>query len=251
MKKKPTILMTTSNVYSAQLGPITGDTEIVYSDKATADVIVRAGGLPLYLPSIASLSSHELEQYLDLADGVLITGADSNVNPIYYGESPLRLEKTTRVDDERDRTDVALIRLDYEKKLPMLGICKGMQIINVALGGTLYQDVDAQHPHGLNHDISKTNRANFTHLVATAQGSMSEEIFGKGKIRVNGGHRQAVKELAPGLKSAASAEDGIVEIYEGDNHPFLIGTQFHPELRPSDPTFFALFERFIQASVKN
>lgn len=252
MKKKPTILMTTSNVYSTQLSPITGDTEIIYSDKATADVIIRAGGLPLYLPSIASLSSDEFEQYLDLADGVLITGADSNVNPIYYSESPLRLEKTTRVDDERDRTDIALIRLAYKKKLPMLGICKGMQVINVALGGTLYQDVNAQHPSSLNHDISKTNRANFTHLVTTVKGSVSEEIFGKGVVRVNGGHQQAVKDLASGLKQTATAEDGIVEIYEAETYPFLIGTQFHPELCAVEhPAFFSLFERFIQASAKN
>jgi putative glutamine amidotransferase len=195
------------------------------------------------------LSSNELIQYLELADGVLITGADSNVNPIYYGEAPLKLEKMTRVDDERDRTDLALIRLAYEKKLPMLGICKGMQIINVALGGTLYQDVNAQHPYSSNHDIPKTNRANFTHLVTTTKGSLSEEIFGKGEVRVNGGHQQAVKELAPGLKQAASSSDGIVEIYEGEDYPFLVGTQFHPELRPSDSIFFGLLERFIQASM--
>jgi len=251
MKKKPIILMTTSNVYSAQLGPITGDTEIVYSDKATADVLIRAGGLPLYLPSIVSLSPHELEQYLMLSDGVLITGADSSVNPIYYGEAPLQLEKTARVDDERDRIDMALIRLAYEKKMPVLGICKGMQIINVALGGTLYQDVNTQHPHSVNHTVSKTNRANFTHLITTEKGSLAEEVFGKGEIYVNGGHQQAIKELAPGLKCAANSRDGIVEIYEGRQYPFLLGAQFHPELRSFDPAFFNLFERFIQASAKN
>jgi len=251
MNHKPTILMTTSNVYSAKLESITGDMEIIYSDRATADVILKAGGLPLYLPSIASVSDDEIASYIALADGVLITGADTNMNPIYYGESPMQLKKMGRIDDERDRVDLALVRLAYEKKLPMIGICKGMQIINVALGGTLYQDVNVQRPKSLNHDVSKSNRANHSHLVTVVEDSMVEGIFGKGDIHVNGGHQQAVKGLASALEPVATAKDGVVEIYEGKDHPFLVGLQFHPELRAFDPAFFSIFERFIAASTTN
>lgn len=240
--------MTTSNVQSGSLGSITGDTEIVYSDKATAEVIVKAGGLPLYLPSIASLSKEDLAAYVAMADGLLVTGADSNMNPIYYNEAPVRVEKKTRIDDERDRTDLALIPLAYEKSLPMLGICKGMQVINVALGGTLYQDVGSQHLGSSNHDISKTNRANFTHLATMVEGSSLQDIFGSGDVHLNGGHQQAIKDLAPVLKPAAVAKDGIVEIYEGKDYAFLVGTQFHPELRAFDPVFFKIFERFLAAA---
>jgi len=248
MKRRPRILMTTSNIYSAQLEPITGDIEILYSDKATANAIIKSGGLPLYLPSTDKLSNDELAMYLELADGLLITGADSNVNPIYYGESPLNSNKTGRIDDERDRIDLALIRLAHKRKIPMVGICKGMQLINVALGGTLYQDVNSQHPGSANHDISKTNRANFTHLLTISAGSLAEKIFGKGEIHVNGGHKQAVKDLAPLLKATAKSADGVIEIYEGDDYPFLLGAQFHPELRAFDPTFSRLFEQFIATS---
>jgi putative glutamine amidotransferase len=237
-------------VCDAALSPITGDTEIVYSDKATAVAIVKAGGLPMYLPAISAVSDSDLQLYLDAADAILVTGADTNMNPIYYGETPLRQKKETRIDDERDRIDLQLVRKAYEKTMPMIGICKGMQVINVALGGTLYQDVTMQHESSFSHDISKTNRANLTHLATMAEDSSLQDIFGMGEVHLNGGHQQAVKVLSDKLKPGAIAEDGIVEIYEGKDYPFLVGTQFHPELRSFDTMFFKLFERFIAAAAR-
>lgn len=247
MSHKPLVLMTTSNICSSQLEPIIGDSEAIYSDRATANVIIQAGGLPLYLPSADTITSDMLNTYLDRSDCLVITGANSNVNPIQYGEDPIQ-NQSARIDDERDGIDIALIRLAYKRRLPILGICKGMQIINVALGGTLYQDIKTQKQKNSDHDILKTNRANLTHLITTTRNSLAEKIFGADKIRVNGGHQQAVKRLSPLLNPTATTHDGIVEIYEGKDYPFLVGVQFHPELRAFDPRFFGLFQHFIAQS---
>jgi putative glutamine amidotransferase len=249
-RHKPVILITTSNVNASELAPITADTEIMYSDRATAEAVLKAGGLPLYMPSIASLSEEDIAAYLDMANGVLVTGAISNMNPIYYDEAPLRLKTQTRIDDQRDRVDIALVKMAYKKKLPMIGICKGMQVINVALGGTLYQDLITQHSSEINHNVPKTHRDNFTHIAHMSEDSPLQEVFGKGSVHVNGGHQQGVKKLAPMLKTAAVAEDDVVEIFEGKDYPFLVGMQFHPELRLYDKPFLSIFEHFITAAAK-
>jgi putative glutamine amidotransferase len=247
--KKPRILITTSNVNSASLEPITGDTEILYTDKAAAAAVIQAGGLPVYLPSLTLLDTNDLQAYLADADGVLITGADTNTNPLYYGEKPTHLEG--RIDDERDQIDIALIKLAYQAKVPLLGICKGMQIINVALGGTLYQKVTAQLPGSFDHDIKKTSRSNLTHTASLTEGSMLQQIFRGTELSANGGHQQAVKTLPASLTAVATASDSVVEAYEGIGYPFLLGIQFHAELRQFDEPFKAIFTRFIAAARNN
>lgn len=242
--KRPKILISASNVNSPDLSNITGDTEIIYFDKATADAVVKAGGLPFYIPSVSSVGKEELELYIVNADGVLLTGGDTNTNPLYYGESPTHLKG--RIDDERDQIDIELIKIAYQRKLPILGICKGMQITNVALGGTLYQNISSQCSNCFDHDIKKTNRSNFTHKAKLTSGSILKRIFNKDVIYINGGHQQAVKDLSKKLKAVAVAEDRIIEAYEGISHPFLLGIQFHAELRLFDPPFFEIFKMFIK-----
>lgn len=246
---KPRILITNSNINSSALADLTGDTEIIYSDKASAEAVIQAGGLPFYMPALSTISEADIVAYLTLADGVLLTGADTNTNPLHYNEPPTHLKG--RIDDERDRVEISLVKLAHDKKLPLFGICKGMQVMNVALGGTLYQDISAQHSAAINHDIKKTNRANLTHANQVAKESLLGQIFGKTTINTNAGHQQAVKQLAPGLVATATSEDDIIEAYEDPAYPFLIGVQFHPELRTFDPHFFALFEQFINAASKN
>lgn len=242
--KRPKILISTSNANSSDLINITGDSEIIYSDRATSNAVIKAGGLPFYAPSTENIQDSELESYLDIADGLLLTGADTNTNPIYYGELPTHLKG--RIDDERDKVDIKLVKSAYKRKLPMLVICKGMQIANVALGGTLYQNIVSQCSKCFDHDIKKTNRSNFTHMVKLTNGSILKRIFNKDMIHVNGGHQQAVKDLSEKLKAVAVAEDRIIEAYEGISHPFLLGLQFHAELRLFDPQFFEIFKMFIK-----
>jgi len=245
--KKPVILTSTSNVSSSKLGQITGDTEIMYSDAATVAAVIQAGGLPLYMPATSAIQPEAISTYLELADGVLLTGSDTDVDPLCYGESLVYSSKT-RIDSQRDRTDIELITQARKKRLPILGICKGMQLINVALGGTLYQDIPAQHSSSLNHDPHKPDRASLTHRVRLAADSLLGEIFASSVAEVNSSHRQAIKRLAQPLSSSAVASDGIVEAYEEAGYPFLLGVQFHPELRAFDPLFVRIFERFVAAS---
>lgn len=242
--KKPKILISTSNIHNSSLETITGDTELFYTDRQTAKIVIKAGGLPMYLPSDISLSEEDIAQYLSECDGILLTGADTNVNPLLYGESPTVLKG--RVDDERDQIDINITKAAYKKRLPILGICKGAQVINVALGGTLYQNIAMQYKSAIKHDLYRTTRSNFTHTIRLNKKSLLYSIFKKEVIPVNSAHEQAVKELAKSLSITAVASDGVIEAFEGKKYPFLMGLQFHAELRSFDHDFFKIFQTFIK-----
>lgn len=248
MKKAPYILITTSNVYSSSLESLTGDTEIIYSDKATSEIIIKSGGIPFYLPAISQITRKQFNEYLKIADGICLTGADTNVNPIYYGENPTLIAK--RIDDERDQIDISLVKEATKKKLPILGICKGAQILNVALGGTLFQNLEKQKTE-MKHEIQKTSRSNMTHKLKLKKDSILYSIFKKEIISVNSSHSQAVKDLSSQLISTAKADDGVIEGFEGKNYPFILGIQFHAELRYFDKPFAQIFKKFISACIKN
>jgi putative glutamine amidotransferase len=150
----------------------------------------------------------------------------------------------------RDRIDILLIKKAYEKKIPILGICKGAQIINVALGGTLYQNIVRDKKDAFDHNIRKGSRADFTHNATLEKNSLLYKIFKRKTIKVNGGHQQAVKTLPSSLISIAKAEDNIIEAFEGKNNPFLLGIQFHAELQSFDSKYFKIFSEFIKSCSK-
>jgi putative glutamine amidotransferase len=208
--------------------------------------ILAAGGLPLILP-IPGDEPGLIAGYLDVVDGLLFTGGE-DVAPAYYGEAADA--RCQEPDRERDLFEIHLARAALEQETPVLGICRGLQLLNVAAGGTLYQDV-ACRPGTLAHHSAKTeNRQNLIHHVRIHPGTRLHAIMGVTESQVTSTHHQFVKDLAPRLQATAeAAEDGIVEAIERSDHPFLVAVQWHPErMYRKHPEHLALFQALVSAA---
>ena len=181
-------------------------------------------------------------------DGVVL-GGGCDVDPVLYGEAP-RPDARLEIDAARDATDFALYDRARRRDVPTLAICRGMQVVNVALGGTLVQDLPTQRPGTLSHDAeaaSRDARNRLDHTVRVTPGTRLADVAGAGEIPVNSRHHQAVDRLAPGLTVSATAADGVVEGLEASS-PWLIAVQWHPEnLAGEDGASRRLFEAFARA----
>ncbi len=210
---------------------------------------VRAGGgLPLLFPPAADES--EWERYADLVDGVLFSGG-GDLSPNLFGEDPVR--GVNRISESRDRSEFALFRAARERRLPVLGICRGIQVVNVAMGGTLWQDIPTQVQGAQGHYPDGIPTDEPYHRVEILPGDTRlRRMFGAGPIRTNSFHHQAVRDLAPGLVVTARTADGIVEALESrDPAWFLVGVQFHPEAQTlRDPSFVKLFAALAEAAAR-
>lgn len=181
-----------------------------------------------------------LPAVLGRLDGLLIPGG-IDIDPIHFGEEPI--PEMGEVSVERDALELYLARYAVRNGLPLLGICRGIQVINVALGGSLYQDLPAQGFKGIQH-YQKSESGVLGHFVEQAGPSFLNGLF-EPRFRVNSYHHQALKDLAPGLKAVAVAQDGIVEAVQLEDHPFFAGVQWHPELLPQQ---WGIFRAFVEAS---
>lgn len=205
--------------------------------------ILLAGGIPVLIPLITD--KDKLYEYLNTLDGIVFTGGE-DVSPLLYGENPLNKIKMTA--DDRDEYEFTLFKGAYERKIPVLGICRGAQLINVALKGTLYQDINEQVKNSLGHSPFDNYADQLYHSVKILDGSKLYEIFKKDNIYVNSFHHQAVKDLGENLKISAISTDGIIEAYESTNDSFIMGIQWHPEgLTIKYPQFVGIFEALIKA----
>ncbi|MGI5869645.1 MAG: gamma-glutamyl-gamma-aminobutyrate hydrolase family protein [Kiritimatiellia bacterium] len=202
--------------------------------------VLRAGALPVILPMFPEDQENydgHLRQCLDLADGFVFIGG-GDVHPEHYSEA--LHPRCGEVDPIRDKMDLALMEMALDARKPLLCICRGMQALNVAAGGTLYQDLASQRPDSLQH--AKSN-AEEIHPVKIEKGSLLHQIVGQDALMVSSSHHQAVKQLAPGMKATAWAEDGVVEAIEFEDGRPVLGVQWHPEtLTATRPAHLALFQ---------
>lgn len=183
-----------------------------------------AGGIPVLIP--ATTDAGVLREIVERVDGVLLTGG-GDVGAEYFGEETL--PDITDVDPVRDAYDFLLLRLASDRQLPVFGICRGVQVINIAFGGTLWQDIPSQYPGKyLQHSIL-TQKEKPVHDVRVAEGSVLSSVFGKDAVGVNSRHHQAVRHVAEGFRVSAVSPDGITEAIEGYPSRRMMGVQWHPE----------------------
>jgi putative glutamine amidotransferase len=201
------------------------------------------GGAPVQLP-IAQTDA-TLATILERIDGVILSGGP-DIHPRHYGEAPRK--NLGEIDADCDRMELAVARQAHARDLPILAICRGIQTLNVGLGGTLYQDIASQVEGSIEHRQRADKSVN-THQVSIAAGSRLAAILGRKRIWVNGKHHQAVKDPAPGLVVSATAPDGVVEAVEDPSKTFVLGVQWHPEgTWRIDRHAGRLFKAFLEAA---
>lgn len=240
-KLKPLIAVTCSRVTGGAWGLYSLGHFMDYTFAEYGLALLDAGAAPVIIPSAQDEAS--LESILGTVRGLLLSGGP-DIHPRNYGEEPTA--GLGDVDDTLDRMELAAARLAFENDIPVLGICRGIQVLNVALGGTLYQDIPSQVPESICH-TPKTDKAVATHTINILAGSRLRRIMGRSEIWVNGKHHQAVRNPAPGLKVTARARDGIIEAVEHPQKRWMVGVQWHPEGTWREDSFsIKLFKAFVR-----
>ena len=245
MNKRPTIGVTTQT-----LEAIPDQLPLCWvMSQRYVRVLAAAGALPWIIPLLYE-DADTLRAIYDQLDGVFLPGG-VDMDPSTYREK--RHPHCGRTDVARDRTELMLTRWAMEDRKPLLAVCRGVQVMNVAAGGTLYQDLTAQRPGAMKHDYfpaqGRYSRDMRAHDVSVAEGSRLAEILERTHVTVNSMHHQGICKLAPGLVATAHAPDGVIEAAEAPGDHFLLGVQWHPEdLTDCEPCMRRLFEAFVQAS---
>ncbi|MGE5654042.1 MAG: gamma-glutamyl-gamma-aminobutyrate hydrolase family protein [Bacillota bacterium] len=202
--------------------------------------VKKAGGIPVMLTFVEGDDVHELLEHLD---GVLFSGGP-DMDPSFFGEEPH--QRLGGISPERDAFEVEACREAMAMGLPILGICRGCQLINVVAGGNLVQDIPAQVPGAIKHG-QDAPRWHASHTARIRPGTKLASILESDKISVNSYHHQSVKDVAPNWLVSAVAADGVIEAIEDPNQPFCLGIQWHPECFYEYTAFDALFRAFVEA----
>ena len=226
--KKPVIAITTD----------LKDGHFVIEEKYSLAVI-SAGGVPVLIPSVTG-NDELIVETMDTVDGLLIPGS-RDMDPKFYNEEPH--PKLRPMSIERTETEFKVLEQAIEDKKPVLGICGGMQLLNVFYGGSLYQDIRSHLPNALVHENGSV------HKIEVAADSVLHEITGRKSFEVKSYHHQSVNKLGVGLSVNALTSDGIVEGIEAKGAPFILGVQWHPELEDTEISK-SIFAKFIQESNK-
>lgn len=230
---------------------------IQYLEQSLGHLVAKRGGLIFMIPSLESDSLLEksdlnVHQYADVLDGLVLQGG-VDISPTTYGEEPIELMKDVRIDPIRDRYELKLLKAFSERRKPVLGICRGFQLMNVFKGGTLFQDLPTQNHGGVHHRSDLYD--NYTHLVQVEPGGELAAMYGD----VKGGeivsiHHQGIKNLGANLQIEARSDDGLIEAFSSKDDDFFVGVQWHPEFHIDDEERFLssdpLMKSFIRACKK-
>src|SRR5699024_1192912 len=204
------------------------------------DAIVQSGGIPVIIPVLKEMK--DINRYIDMIDGLILTGGE-DISPLRFEEEPIK--ETKNICYDRDETEITLFNEAYSNGIPVLGVCRGLQVLNVALDGTLYQDINTQIPNSMGH-ISTYNIDGGYHSINIKKNTILHDIFKEEKINVNSQHHQSIKDLGKGLKTNSISSDGVIEGAESTTDNFVLGTQFHPEaMLNKHGEFLNLFNYFI------
>jgi putative glutamine amidotransferase len=234
---KPLIGITTRNGKDSNGHPLTA------LQHSYTNAIMKAGGLPILIPSMLAE-----EDFLDLYSrvaGILFTGGGDVSLEYFNGSDHPRIGE---VDKGRDITEISLMLAAVNDGKPVLGICRGAQVMNVALGGTLYTHIHDQLKGALDHDYPGDLRRVLVHPVNMDENTHSVEIFGETLLMVNSLHHQGLKDIAPSLRAVGYSPDGLVEVVELPDHPYAVSVQWHPEWLTDQLPMQRLFKSFVDAS---
>ena len=207
--------------------------------------ILKAGGIPFIIPPVDDTDS--LINSLNALDGLLLTGG-ADINPLFLGEEPVK--ELHSINPRRDRQELLLAKLAADRQIPILGICRGIQVMNAAFGGSLYQDIHVQmEGKRIKHD-QDLGRGYASHTVRIEKDSLLYKLFETEVLPVNSFHHQAVKEVAPGFRVTARSSDGVIEAMESTECKSMMGVQWHPEcfILENNTCMMPLFEWFIRES---
>ncbi len=215
---------------------------------ADEKAVIAAGGIPLLLP--IHIEEEDAKRLIGLCDGIMFTGGE-DINPQMMGEE--MIPQCGFADDERDRAEQMYFKYARQKHIPISGICRGHQVINVFMGGTLFQDIttQCQRDNAIQHRSPRAV-SDIMHTVSVEKGSLLEKVVGCDFMEVTSTHHQAIKRAAPGLKVVAKAPDGIIEALEGTGDDYILTVQFHPELRyDREDHALNLFKGLVNAAKNN
>jgi putative glutamine amidotransferase len=246
MSDRPLIGITTQTLQAID-GIPEGLPQSVVMNQRYYQAAAAAGAAPVLIPLLDDVDV--LRAIYDGLDGIIIPGG-VDVDPSTFGEGPH--ERLGRIDPARDEVELQLVKWAVDDGKPLLGLCRGLQVINVAMGGTLYQDLEAQYPNALKHDYFPTygfERDYLAHEVALTPGTRFHHAMHAESLAVNSMHHQGIKQLGRSLAPAAVAPDGLIEAIESCDDSFLVGVQWHPEVfEATDPHAEHLFTDFLAAA---
>ncbi len=241
---QPFIAITASEIIRSgdEWAPVVHGQSHTYSD-----AIIHAGGVPFIIPIVNN--QVVLRQLYEQCQGLLLSGG-ADIDPVLYNDTLTSYSKNLSPD--RDKQELVLLKWALDDNKPVLGICRGMQLINVAMGGSLHQDIVHSLPKALNHEKSVEYKSfnHLAHKIKINNDSQLAKILGSKQVGTNALHHQAVKKVGKGLKATAHTEDGVVEAIELPNKQFVIGIQSHPEALEAitEPSWNKLFKAFVEAA---